>query len=112
MRAGKAEDAVSYFSNIRRRSLEHTIQRLHPPAEPIGPGARVIVGPVQTIVSRIGTELGIPIQAPQDATDGNEGPGVVEATDWPFARILLDDGRTVRGIRIHRLTREKREGEP
>jgi hypothetical protein len=49
----------------------------------------------------------MPIQPPEDICDGNEGSGTVMGTDYPLAAVRLDDGRIVRGIHYHRLTREK-----
>lgn len=74
----------------------HRPRRAFAPDPRPGIGDCVNVGPM----CPAGTDVGaMPI------LDGKEGPGVIEAADEAYARVRLDDGRVVVGVRRSRLAR-------
>ena len=73
-----------------------------------GPGDRVSVGPVWPATAAY-TKDGVPRPAKAEERDGFEGPGVIEGVDGPLARVRLEDGRVIVGVKRSRLS--KREGE-
>ena len=73
-----------------------------PDPEPAA-GDRVVVGPIQPAAPRTNWSPGTALPAREDVLDGHEGPGVVEAAEGPYARVRLDDGRVIVGVRRSRL---------
>lgn len=72
-----------------------------------GPGDRVVVGPVWPAVPAFTSRRDGYKRPAQDATlDGYEGPGLIEAVDGSLARVRLDDGRVVLGVKRNRLWKE------
>lgn len=81
----------------------HRLRR--PPVEHVpGPGELVTVEPVWPAVVAHVVE-GRPVPAKEATIDGFEGPGVIEAVEGSYARVRLDDGRVIVGVKRSRLTR-------
>lgn len=99
---------MSYITRQRARSLARVIESAKPVEAPLAVGSRVVVGPVHSpSTPRPDWQGALPQACEAPLVDGNEGCGVVEALDFDAARVKLDDGRTVLGVRRYRLRREE-----
>jgi hypothetical protein len=100
---------MSHMSSIGRRlaadARRKERMRQSPEVKPLEVGDLVTVGPVSRAAPA--GDLRQRVLTATEERDGFEGTGVLEARDWTFGRVRLDDGRVV-SVRLSRLTRTNR----